>query len=332
MKRCFITGATGFVGSHVAEACVQKGIQAVTVARAQSDTRLLEQWGVEIVRGDLTDPNAVAQAMAGADAVVHCAAKVGDWGPVEEYREVNVGGTALLLEEARKHKPRFVHVSSLGVYAARDHDRTDESEPPPDSHMDGYTQTKVESEKLVLSYHQHQGVPVVVLRPGFIYGPRDRTVLPRLMNLMAQGQIRYIGSKTKLMNAIYVGNLVDAIFLALERSDAVGQVFNLTDDEDVTKERFMETIADLAGLPKPTKVVPLPVARMLARLLEGIARLRGAKQAPRVTQARIKFMGLNLSFSCEKAKRDLGYQPAVRFADGMKRTIDWWKEEQARGR
>jgi nucleoside-diphosphate-sugar epimerase len=223
-----------------------------------------------------------------------------------------------------------VHISSLGVYAARDHDRTDESEPLPPLHMDGYTQTKVEAEKLVLNYHQQHGIPVVVLRPGFIYGPRDRTVLPRLMGLLAQGKIRYIGSKTKLMNTIYVGNLVDAIFLALEKPEAVGQIYNLTDDEEVTKQRFLETIAEHAGLPKPTKVVPLGVARMVAKIMETLARLRGAKQAPRVTQARIKFMGLNLSFSCEKAKRELGYAPRVKFAEGMQRTFEWWQREGVR--
>lgn len=327
MPRYLVTGATGFVGSHVAEACARRGIAVVTLARSTSDTRLLDQLGVEVVRGELTDPQAVARAMADVEVVVHCAAKVGDWGPVEEYRQVNVGGTAVLLEAARERKPRFVHLSSLGVYAARDHDRTDESEPPPPDHMDGYTQTKVEAEKLVLSYHQHHGIPVVILRPGFVYGPRDRTVLPRLMDLLAKGHIRYIGSKTKLMNTIYVENLVDAIFLAIEKPQAVGQIYNLTDDEEVTKQQFMETLADLAGLPRPTKVVPLGVARLAARVLEGIARLRGAKQPPRVTQARIKFMGLNLSFSCDKAKRELGYKPQVRFAEGMRRTIEWWKKE-----
>jgi len=330
MPRYFITGATGFVGGHLAEACVQKGISVVTLARGSSDTKLLDQLGVQVLRGELTDPKAVGQAMAGAEAVIHCAAKVGDWGPVEEYREVNVGGTAVLLEAARHQRPRFVHISSLGVYAARDHDRTDESEPLPPLHMDGYTQTKVEAEKLVLNYHQQHGIPVVVLRPGFIYGPRDRTVLPRLMGLLAQGKIRYIGSKTKLMNTIYVGNLVDAIFLALEKPEAVGQIYNLTDDEEVTKQRFLETIAEHAGLPKPTKVVPLGVARMVAKIMETLARLRGAKQAPRVTQARIKFMGLNLSFSCEKAKRELGYAPRVKFAEGMQRTFEWWQREGVR--
>ena len=114
--------------------------------------------------------------------VFHCAAKVGDWGPVEEYRAVNVEALRGLLEACRgRPLRRFVHFSSLGVYAARHHHGTDETEPLPERHVDGYTQSKVESEQLALRYHREHGVPVVVLRPGFIYGPRDRTVLPNLI-------------------------------------------------------------------------------------------------------------------------------------------------------
>ncbi len=328
MGRILVTGATGFVGSHTAERCLKAGHTVVTVARASSDTRLLEQLGVEIIRGDLNDPAVVQKAMNGVTAVVHCAAKVGDWGPVDDYRQVNVGSLALLLEEARKTKPRFVHVSSLGVYEARDHHKTDETVAPPKRHMDGYTQTKVEAEDVAMGYYRNHGVPIVILRPGFVYGPRDRTVLPRMMDALQRGIVRYIGDKNKVMNTIYVGNLVDAIILALEKPEAVGQIFNLTDDEDVTKQRFMETIADAAGLPKPTKTVPLGLAKFLARILERIARWRGAKQAPRVTSARIKLLGLNLSFSCEKAKKVLGYKPKVLFAQGMPEAVEWLQKDK----
>ena len=125
--------------------------------------------------------------MEGVDVVVHCAAKVGDWGPVDEFRKVNVEGLRALLD-ATLGKPlhRFVHVSTLGVYEARHHYGTDETEPLPDKHIDGYTQSKVEAERLALQYHRKQGVPVVILRPGFVYGPRDRTVLPRLADRLAR--------------------------------------------------------------------------------------------------------------------------------------------------
>src|SRR5260370_32113284 len=218
MPSCLITGATGFVGGHVAEACSGRGIPVRALARQGSDTSLLRRCAATIIPGDLGDANAIRQAVDGVDYVVHCAAKVGDWGPVEAYREVNVEGLRRLLD-ACKGQPlkRFVHLSSLGVYAARHHYGTDESEPLPAKHMDGYTQTKVESEQLALSYQREHKVPVVVLRPGFIYGPRDRTVLPKLVENLRNGVGRYLGSGNQALNTIYVANLVHAMELPLDR-------------------------------------------------------------------------------------------------------------------
>jgi nucleoside-diphosphate-sugar epimerase len=326
LATCFITGATGFVGSHLAEACVGRGLAVRTLARPTSDTAFLEKLGATIIRGDLTDKAAVVEALKGADTVVHTAAKVGDWGPVEDYRAVNVEALRGLLDACRSQPVRrFVHLSSLGVYAARHHHQTDESEPLPAKHMDGYTQTKVESEQLALKYHREHQIPVVVLRPGFIYGPRDRTVLPKLVENLRKGIVRYLGGGQRAMNTIYVGNLVDAIFLALEKPGAVGQIFNLTDGEAVSKKRFLETICDGLNVPKPKGSVPLFVAKLAARIMERGARRRGDPQPPRLTQGRLKFLGLNLDFSIEKAKRDLGYLPKVSFDQGMAKTLDWYR-------
>src|SRR5262249_11720045 len=154
--------------------------------------------GVTIHRGDVADARVVQRALEGVEVVAHCAAKVGDWGPVEDYRAVNVEALRGLLE-ACKNQPlqRFVHLSSLGVYAARAHYGTDGTEPLPAHHMDGYTQTKVEAERLALHYHREHRVPVVVLRPGFVYGPRDHTVLPKLIAALRQGEFRYLGDGSR---------------------------------------------------------------------------------------------------------------------------------------
>jgi nucleoside-diphosphate-sugar epimerase len=325
---CLITGATGFVGSHLAEACVQRGWVVRALVRTGSDASLLERAGVTICRGDLTDPDSVRAALQSIEVVFHCAAKVGDWGPVEDYRAVNVEGLRNLLEACRGVPlRRFVHFSSLGVYAARHHHGTDESEPLPELHVDGYTQTKVESEKLALSYQREYGVPVVVLRPGFIYGPRDRTVLPKLLENLRQRRVRYLGGGKRAMNTIYVGNLVEAAFLAAENPNAVGQVYNLTDGEAVSKKRFIETIADGVGVPKPPSLsVPLWLARFAANWMESRARRRGDPNPPRLTKARLKFLGLDLDFSIEKAQRELGYRPEVTFDQGMHETVAWYKQ------
>lgn len=190
-----ITGATGLVGSHVAQRAQELGLRTRALVRAGSDARLLDQWGVEKAEGELTDPGSLAGPVAGATLVVHCAAKVGDWGPVDEYRSINVRGLEHLLNavESAGSLRHFVHVSSLGVYEGRDHHGTDESVEPSTTGMDGYTLTKVESERLVLRHVREKNLPATVVRPGFIYGPRDRTVLPRLLDRLKARQVKYFG-------------------------------------------------------------------------------------------------------------------------------------------
>ena len=246
---------------------------------------------------------------------------------MEEYRQVNVEGTRALLDAALAAGSvrRFVQISSLGVYAARDHYGTDETEPPSTAGIDGYTKTKAESELLALGYAA-RGLPVVALRPGFIYGPRDRTVLPKLLARLRDGSFRYLGSGQQLMNNTFVDNVVVAVLRAFEVEAAVGQAFNITDPQLVTKRVFVGGLARRAGLPEPTRRVPLPVAKVLARAMETTYRLLGKREAPLLSGARIKFLGLNLDYSIDKARDVLGYDPAVTFEQGMDRTVAWLKE------
>jgi nucleoside-diphosphate-sugar epimerase len=323
-----VTGATGFVGGHVAEACAKRGIKTSTIARPGSDTALLEQLGTTIHRGDISDGKLVRQALEGVDVVVHCAAKVGDWGAVDDYRKTNVDAFRGLLD-ACVGRPlhRFVHISTLGVYPAQDHHGTDENDPVEPDHPDAYPRTKVEAEQLVLQFYREKRIPIVVLRPGFIYGPRDRYVLTRIIDSLRNGEFRYLGGGDRALNTIYVANLVDAVFLAVDHPGAVGEVYNLTDGEFVSKRRFIEAVAGGLGLEKPTRSVPLWLARPLARFLERRARRLGATEPPRLTQARLKFLGLNLDYSIEKARRELAYGPRVGFDEGIKETMAWYREK-----
>src|SRR5262249_32132240 len=133
----------------------------------------------------------------------------------------------------------------------------------------------------------------------------------------------------RALNTIYVRNLVEAVFLAVDRPQAVGQVYNLTDGEYVSKRRFVEAIADGLGLPRPTRSPPLWLAELAAEYPEGGARRRGAPEAPLLTKARVNFLGLNLAFSIDKARRELGYQPRVDFDAGMYETLRWYKQTLA---
>lgn len=303
-------------------------VRALT--RGSSDTRLLDQLGVERVDGELTDPASLQKAVAGATIVVHCAAKVGDWGPVDEYRAVNVRGTEHLLNAAESNGTlqRFIYLSSLGVYEGRDHHGTDETVEPSTTGMDGYTLTKVEAEQLTLRHVREKNLPATLIRPGFIYGPRDRTVLPRLLERLKSGQVKYFGTGEQIMNNTFVVNLVDAIFNCLDNPKTIGQIYNVTDGVCVSKRDFISTVATEAGYAVPQAAIPLGVARFLTKVSEKVYRILGKKEAPLLSNARFKFLGLNLDYSIEKARREFGYNPRFTFQEGMKQTIDWFREQK----
>ncbi len=235
---------------------------------------------------------------------------------------MNVEALRLLLEAATEARvERFVHVSSLGVYEGRDHYRTDETVPPAANSLDAYTRSKTEAEALALEYHRERGLPVAIVRPGFIYGERDRTVLPKLIKSLSRGPFAYFGSGQQLLNCIYVKNLVEGIFLAAESSGATGEVFNLTDGQPVTKMQFVGSVARLAGLKEPKRHIPRGLARLLANVVETVAKARGAQNPPLINKARFKFLGLHLDFSIDKAHRVLGYQPPFTFEEGIERAM-----------
>jgi nucleoside-diphosphate-sugar epimerase len=215
-------------------------------------------------------------------------------------------------------------VSSLGVYPARDHFGTDETCPLPDRHIDGYTQSKAEADRLALQLMNERQLPLTIVRPGFVYGPRDRTVLPRILTNLRKGRVRFIGSADKKLNQVYVGNVADACWLALTKPLAVGNIYNIRDSELVSKEHFFGTIAELVGLPRPTRTLPMGVAKTLCGILESAGKLFGFE--PMLTSAKLKFMGYNLDYSIEKARRELGYDPQVGFDQGIIEAVNWLKE------
>jgi len=316
------------VGSLLAKRAIEAGYDVRAMVRSTSNREAIEGLGVEFVQADLAEPDSLPPALADVDYVVHTAAHVGDWGPPDKFRAINVYALEHMLTAAQHEGRlrRWVQISSLGVYPARHHSGTDETTPPDLKGLDGYTQTKAEAEILLNRYRDTDQFPVVILRPGFLYGPGDRHVVPRIIERLAAGKMKLIGDGKKLLNNTYVGNLVDATMLALEKEQALGETFNVRDARLVTREEFVGAIADYMGKPMPSRV-PEWLARSAVGFIEGFAKLRGATEAPLLTRGRIKFLTLNLDFSIEKAKSKLGYQPQVDFQEGIRTALDWAASE-----
>lgn len=319
-----VTGATGLVGSHVARRAAAAGYEVLAMVRANSDRRLLEDVPVRYVVADLAQPETLSAALAEADVVVHAAAHVGDWGPAELYRAINVVALEHMIHTAGRHGRlrRWIQISSLGVYPARHHFGTDESTPADLTGLDGYTRTKAEADILLNHHIREHNFPAVILRPGFIYGEGSRHALHRLIERIASGRMRMIGRGDRVLNNTSVHNLVDAIMLAIEKPDIEGETFNIRDGRLVTREEFIYTVCDYLGRPYPRRL-PEWLIRAIVGPVEWQARLRGKKDPPQLTRATIKFMTLNLDYSIAKAERMLGYRPRVDFQDGIRPALDY---------
>ena len=150
--------------------------------------------------------------------------------------------------------------------------------------------------------------------------------MPKLIRRLRYGKIHYLGGDQRFLNTIYVSNLVDAVFLAVDKQEALGQAYNLTDGEAVTKRRFIEAVASGMGVSPPSQRLPYWLAGLAVRVVARHVRKHGMDGKAIITPAQFKFMILNLDFSIEKAKRELGYRPRVSFDDAIRETMAWYRE------
>ena len=326
--QAFVTGATGMVGSHLARRLLDGGWRVRALVRKTSDTALLKSWGAQLVEGDVGDPASAFQAHLGdADYVFHCAAMVSDWAPLEDMMRINVQGTHNLAEAAVAcgRLRRFVYLSSMVVFGM--HPQRDFGESAPLIHTgDHYNVTKILAEELIQKYVRDRGLPATIVRPPYIYGPRDRQFLPRVLASLASGQFRFVGSGRQPISLLYVGNLVEALWLAATKPEAKGEVFLVTDGEAVTRERMMEIVCEESGYAMPTRHAPRWLVRMLCPVMEGLYSLRRTAEPPLVNKFRLKFMATPLTYSIDKARRVLGYRPQVTTEQGLRQTLAWFRK------
>ncbi|MDP3789429.1 MAG: NAD-dependent epimerase/dehydratase family protein [Candidatus Omnitrophota bacterium] len=317
----FITGATGFIGSHLAERLVSKGHKIRCLVRETSDISCLSPLNAELVTVDMGDAEGLRIALKGTDIVYHCAGVVGEWLSKEEAQRVNIAGTKNLLDaSADAGVKRFVHVSSLAVLGMKDHHNTP-ADAPYQLTGDIYSDTKIESEKIVMDYYAKKGLPVVIVRPGFVFGARDRRFLPRMLNLLEDNKFAFLGSGNNIMNVVYIDNLIDVLVEAGINKNAIGQKYNVTNKDKVTMRDFVYMISDIQGIKKPTKSIPVPLAKFLATSLEYYGRLTKSQTPPFLTKARIKVASLNLDFDISKTIKDLRYDSRVTVREGLEKTL-----------
>jgi 2-alkyl-3-oxoalkanoate reductase len=328
-----VTGATGLLGSHLVERLRARGDRVRALCRTNSRTEFLDAHGVEIVRGDLTDPASCALATAGADVVFHCAAKVGDWGRWREFQTGCLDATQALARAAVLARVgRFVHISSTSAYGHPVERKApiDETAPLGENVwiLDYYTRSKVECELLLWQMAETDGLPLTVIRPSWLFGERDRTTAPRLVREFRRGRMLMVGDGDNPLSAVYAGVVADAAILAAFDPGSCNEAYNITSQGRITQREFLDLFADALAVPRVTRHVPYPLAFTGGFLLEIRDRLLMRERPPRVTRYGAWLLGRHLEYSTEKARSRLGWQPAIGYALSIERTLKWFLDSE----
>ncbi|HEX6773301.1 MAG TPA: NAD-dependent epimerase/dehydratase family protein [Acidobacteriaceae bacterium] len=320
-----VTGASGFLGGRLAEMLVERGADVRVLARPSSDLRHLSHLQIKIVRGDLDDAAALAEAVRDVRVIYHCAACSTDWSPLANYFETNVVGTQNLLNAAVRAGTveRFLHVSTTDVYGYPAMP-CDENAPMHDAGLP-YNRTKIQAESAVWQAHREHGLRVTVLRPATIYGPRGKDFTVEVAKLLRQRMMLLIDGGRALGGFSYVDNVAQAMIDAAESAVTVAHAYNICDEARVTWREYVDALADAMGYRRPWMSVPFAAAMALGRAMELPYGALRVKQRPLLTRHAVHLLGRSQEFPAARARADFGFAPRVSFAEGIARSAAWLK-------
>jgi nucleoside-diphosphate-sugar epimerase len=321
--KVLVTGANGFVGSHLVEGLLQRGYQVRCLVRKTSNLRWLSGLKVEYVYGDIADKGSLAKALKDVDYVFHCAglttAKSRD-----EYFKANAEGTRNLIQACAEENPKlkkFVYVSSQAAVGPGD-DEKPLNEEAPCRPITDYGESKLEGEKIVLEHASK--LPITIIRPPAVYGPRDTDILG-FFRVVNKGFRVSFGRDESFMSLVYVKDLVAGIILSAENSISAGRTYFIADDKVYSWKEAFNIIAKVLKKRTIPLRIPKSVVSFLAFISENLSKVLGktaafnTQKAEEITQ---RYWGLDIS----KAKTQLGFSPKYDLAKGAEETVKWYRE------
>jgi len=330
--KALVTGGGGFLGRAIVERLVARGDTVRSYARG--DYPVLTELGVETIRGDLCDAEALRKACAGCDVVFHVAAKAGVWGAYKEFYEPNVRGAGNVVAACRaRGVGRLVYTSSPSVvFSGGDLEGVDESTPYPAHFHSHYSETKALAEQQVLAANGDD-LRTAALRPHLIWGPRDNHIVPRLVARAKAGRLRIVGDGANKVDSTYIDNAADAHILAADaletNSKAAGRAYFISNDEPWPLWELVNRILIAAGAPRIEKHISRRAARTLGGVLEFVHAFFRIKAEPLMTRFVADELASNHWFKLDAARDELGYEPNISIEEGLRR-LESWRRDEAR--
>ena len=321
--RVFITGATGFLGGALARELAGEGAEVHALSRPTADRSALDGVAITWHEGDVTVPQTLSRVMAGTEWIIHAAGRLGQAGvPEDVYHRLHVDGTRNVMAAALAtgSQPRVLHVSSPGVLGPNAGGPATEDAPYAPSNR--YERSKAAGERVALEFAS-RGLPVVIGRPEFVYGPGDRHVLG-LFQAVRRRRFFYIDAGRHLCHPTFVADAVAGMLLCLRRGRS-GAIYHITGPRPVTFRDLGETIATALGVRPPWMSLPRWSAMLGALGLELLGRVTGRR--PPLSRTGVAFFSTDRLFSWQKAHEELGYTPEYDLATGVARTIAWYRQQ-----
>lgn len=313
-KRLLITGIGGCVGLRAAERAIAQGMAVKGIQRTPEKARAAEALGAEVLVGSITDPAIAAQACEDVDIVLHTAGIFRETGDLQPFMDVHVGGTLTMAQAAIQAGVKsFVHLSSALIYGY-DYPNQVTEQGPFYSGSDPYCKSKLAAEQALMALDKPADFGLIILRPGDVYGPRTHWIT-RSVSMMKRQQFVLIDGGKGLMHHLYLDNLIDAIFLTLEK-EAYGEIFNVTDGCTTTWKEFGGRLAQIVQYPPPISLAKFAVKTFVKLNL-----------SDEFSMASINTLLRPYPFSIEKIKA-LGYSPRIGLDEGMAITADWLRQTE----
>jgi len=316
--KALVTGATGFVGSHLAEALRRRGDEVTVLARSTQKAAALEPLGVRVVPGDLGDNAALARAAEGQDEIYHVAGVVAARSEAD-FLAANRDGTANIVAAAEAGgRPRLVLVSSMAAAGPSPRDRPLRGDEPP-TPVTAYGRSKLAAEQVV----RGSALPWTILRPPTVYGPRDREVL-KVFRLVRLGVAPVFGDGTQQLSAVHAGDLAEALIAAARASATIGRVYYACHPEVVTSAELVRRVGEAVGR-RPTVIpVPAAVGRAVLAVTEAAARI--ARQTTILTTDKAnEFFQPAWTGDPAPLTRDSGWTAAHDLRSGLADTYRWYR-------
>ncbi|MEX2108900.1 MAG: NAD-dependent epimerase/dehydratase family protein [Solirubrobacterales bacterium] len=317
MTSAFVTGGSGFIGGRLIERLVGEGKTVRALARSEASAQKVAELGAEPARGDLDDRASLASGAAGTEVAYHLAAHLGEWGPWEEFERGNVEGTRNALEAcAEAGVRRFVHCGTeAALMAGQPLVQVDETAPlRPDSGAP-YPATKAKAEQAVRDANR-EGFETVALRPRFVWGKGDTTLLPELIATVKAGKFAWVGGGRNVTDTTHVDNVVEGMLLAAEKGRP-GEAYFVTDGEPVVFREFVTAMLETQGVEPPNRSLPAWTAAPLARFAETAWKVLPLRGDPPMTKFRSWLLTQECTLDISKARKELGYQPIVTHEQGL---------------